>query len=102
MNIGTKIIGIRKERKMTQEDFALIARKGNKGITIKIDENKKIIISLYPDDIEIDEKGNLVDKPQKLTNEQKDHLKELLTERKEEVLPIISRALELWQSISKS
>lgn len=36
-----------------------------------------------------------------MTDVQKEHMNDLLTDRKEEILPIISRALELWDSINK-
>ena len=70
-------------------------------ITINIDENRKIFLALYPGEIEIDEKGNVIDASKKSTDEQKEHMDNLLTDRKEEILPIINRALELWDSINK-
>lgn len=78
-----------------------IARKGNMDINIIIDENRKLYLALYPGEIEIDEKGNVINTTAKLTDVQKEHLNNLLTDRKEEILPIISRALELWDSINK-
>ena len=83
------------------DKFTLTARKGDMDITISIDENRKIYLALYPGEIEIDEKGNEVDTSKKLTDVQKEHMNDLLTDRKEEILPIISRALELWDSINK-
>ena len=50
---------------------------------------------------EIDEKGNEIDTSKKLTDVQKTHMNNLLINRKEEILPIINRALELWDSINK-
>ena len=38
----------------------LTARKGDMDITINIDENRKIFLALYPGEIEIDEKGNVI------------------------------------------
>ena len=83
------------------DNFWLTARKGNMDITINIDENRKIFLALYPGEIEIDEKGNVIDTSKKLTDEQKEHMDNLLTDRKEEILPIINRALELWDTINK-
>ena len=37
----------------------------------------------------------------KLTDEQKEHMDDLLINRKEEIMPIISKALELWDSINE-
>lgn len=82
-------------------NFWLTARKGNMDITINIDENRKIFLALYPGEIEIDEKGNEIDTSKKLTDVQKTHMNNLLINRKEEILPIINRALELWDSINK-
>lgn len=82
-------------------NFWLTARKGNMDITINIDENRKIFLALYPGEIEIDEKGNEVDTSKKLTDVQKTHMNNLLITRKEEILPIINRALELWDTINK-
>ena len=70
-------------------------------ITIIIDENRKLYLALYPGEIEIDEKGNAINTSEKLTDVQKEHLDSLLKERKEEIIPIINRALELWDSINK-
>lgn len=83
------------------ENFFLTARKGDMNITINIDNNRKIFLALYPGDIEIDENGNVVDTSKKLTDEQKEHMDDLLINHKEEILPIINRALELWDSINK-
>ena len=82
-------------------NFWLTARKGDMDITINIDENRKIFLALYPGEIEIDEKGNEIDTSKKLTDVQKTHMNNLLINRKEEILPIINRALELWDSINK-
>ena len=82
-------------------NFWLTARKGDMDITINIDENRKIFLALYPGEIEIDEKGSVINTSKKLTDVQKEHMNDLLTDRKEEILPIISRALELWDSINK-
>ena len=79
----------------------LTARKGDMDITINIDENRKIFLALYPGEIEIDEKGKEIDTSKKLTDVQKTHMNNLLINRKEEILPIINRALELWDSINK-
>lgn len=70
-------------------------------ITINIDENRKIFLALYPGEIEVDEKGNVIDTSKKLTDVQKEHMDDLLTNRKEEILPIVKRALELWDTINK-
>lgn len=83
------------------DKFTLTARKGDMDITISIDENRKIYLALYPGEIEIDEKGNEIDTSKKLTDVQKTHMNNLLINRKEEILPIINRALELWDSINK-
>ena len=83
------------------DNFWLTARKGDMDITINIDENRKIFLALYPGEIEIDEKGNVIDTSKKLTDKQKEHMDNLLTDRKEEILPIINRALELWDTINK-
>lgn len=40
------------------DNFLLTARKGDRDITIMIDENRKIFLSLYPGQVEIDENGN--------------------------------------------
>ena len=77
------------------DKFTLTARKGDMDITISIDENRKIYLALYPGEIEIDEKGSVINTSKKLTDVQKEHMNNLLTDRKEEILPIISRALEL-------
>ena len=82
-------------------NFWLTARKGDMDITINIDENRKIFLALYPGEIEIDEKGSVINTSKKLTDVQNEHMNALLTDRKEEILPIISRALELWDSINK-
>lgn len=81
--------------------FWLTARKGDMDITINIDENRKIFLALYPGEIEVDEKGNVIDTSKKLTDVQKEHMDDLLTNRKEEILPIVKRALELWDTINK-
>ena len=83
------------------DNFRLTARKGDMDITINIDENRKIFLALYPGEIEIDEKGNVINTSKKLTDKQKEHMDNLLTDRKEEILPIINRALELWDTINK-
>lgn len=83
------------------DNFFLTARKGNMDITINIDNNRKIFLALYPGDIEIDENGNVIDTSKKLTDEQKEHMDNLLINRKEEIMPIISKALELWDSINE-
>lgn len=83
------------------DKFTLTARKGDMDITISIDENRKIYLALYPGEIEINEKGSVINTSKKLTDVQKEHMNDLLTDRKEEILPIISRALELWDSINK-
>lgn len=83
------------------DKFTITARKGDMDITISIDENRKIYLALYPGKIEIDEKGSVINTSKKLTDVQKEHMNDLLTDRKEEILPIISRALELWDSINK-
>ena len=70
-------------------------------ITINFDDNRKIFLALYPGEIEIDEKGNVINTSKKLTDKQKEHMDNLLTDRKEEILPIINRALELWDTINK-
>ena len=82
------------------DNFWLTARKGDMDITINIDENRKIFLALYPGEIEVDEKGNVIDTSKKLTDVQKEHMENLLNNRKEEILPIINRALELWDSIN--
>lgn len=82
-------------------NFWLTARKGDMDITINIDENRKIFLALYPGKIEIDEKGNAINAPKKLTNVQKEHMDNMLTDRKEEILSIINRALGLWDTINK-
>ena len=81
--------------------FVLSARKGDRDITINIDENKNIYLALYPGEIEIDENGNVMNPSKKLTDVQKEHMDNLLNNRKEEILPIINRALELWDSINQ-
>ena len=83
------------------DNFWLTARKGDMDITINIGENRKIFLALYPGEIEIDEKGNVINTSKKLTDKQKEHMDNLLTDRKEEILPIINRALELWDTINK-
>ena len=83
------------------DNFVLTARKGDTDITINIDKNRKLYLALYPGDIEIDEQGNVINTSENLTDVQKEHLNNLLTDRKEEILPIIDRALELWDSINK-
>lgn len=83
------------------DNFWLTARKGDMDITINIDENRKIFLALYPGEIEVDEKGNVIDTSKKLTDVQKEHMDDLLTNRKEEILPIVKRALELWDTINK-
>ena len=83
------------------DNFWLTARKGDMDITINIDENRKIFLALYPGEIEIDEKGNVINTSKKLTDKQKEQMENLKTHRKEEILPIINRALELWDTINK-
>lgn len=83
------------------DNFWLTARKGDMDITIYIDENRKIFLALYPGEIEVGEEGNVIDTSKKLTDVQKEHMDNLLTNRKEEILPIINRALELWDTINK-
>ena len=83
------------------DNFVLTARKDDMDITINIDENRKIFLALYPGEIEVDEKGNVIDTSKKLTDVQKEHMDDLLTNRKEEILPIVKRALELWDTINK-
>ncbi len=82
------------------DKFTLTARKGDMDITISIDENRKIYLALYPGEIEINEKGSVINTSKKLTDVQREHLNNLLTDRKEELLPIIDRALELWDAIN--
>ena len=83
------------------DNFWLIARKGDMDINIYIDGNRKIFLTLYPGQIEIDEKGNTMNMSEKLTDVQKEHMDNILIDRKEETLPIIDRALELWDTINK-
>lgn len=83
------------------DNFLLTARKGDRDITIIIDENRKIFLALYPGQIEIDQKGHEIDTSKKLTDVQKEHMDDLLINRKEEILPMIHRALELWDAINK-
>lgn len=68
--------------------------------TENIDEDRKLHLALYPGEIEIDENGNTINLSEKLTDVQREHLNNLLTDRKEELLPIIDRALELWDAIN--
>lgn len=83
------------------ENFQVIARKGNQDLTIRIDEDRKIFLALYPGKIEVDEKGNERKPSKKLTEEQKMHRDVLLKTRKEEMLPMIHRALEFWDEINR-
>ena len=83
------------------DNFLLTARKGDRDITIIIDENRKIFLALYPGQIEIDQKGHEIDTSKKLTDVQKEHMDDLLINRKEEILTMIHRALELWDAINK-
>lgn len=85
---------------LDNENFWLSAHKGNNDITLVINDNKKITLALYPGDVELDEDGNLVDKSQKLTAEQEKYLNNILTERKEEVILMLNRTLELWESVN--
>lgn len=82
------------------DNFVLTARKGDMDISLYIDKNRKIFLALYPGDIEIDETGTVIDTSKKLTAKQKEHLDNLLTNRKEEIMPILIRALEFWDSIN--
>ena len=88
------------EYELDTDNFVLTARKGDRDITINIDENKNIYLALYPGEVEIDENGNVMNPSKKLTDVQKEHMENLLNNRKEEILPIINRALELWDSIN--
>ena len=85
---------------LDNENYSLIARKGDQDITIIIDPEKKIYLSLYPGNIEIDEHGEVLDKDAKLTDTQKQHLNDLLVTRKDEITPIITRAMELWDAVN--
>ena len=89
-----------KRQELDTDNFVLTARKGDRDITINIDENKNIYLALYPGEVEIDENGNVMNPSKKLTDVQKEHMENLLNNRKEEILPIINRALELWDSIN--
>ena len=89
------------EYELDTDNFVLIARKGDRDITINIDENKNIYLALYPGEIEIDENGNVMNPSKKLTDVQKEHMDNLLNNRKEEILLMINRALELWASINQ-
>lgn len=82
------------------EKFYLFARKGNKDLTIIVDRNRKIKLALYLNggNIEIDESGNIIGELSKIKNQEAE---ELLKNRKKEILPIIDRALELWDSINE-
>ena len=51
------------------DKFTLTARKGDMDITISIDENRKIYLALYPGEIEIDEKGSVINTSKKRTHE---------------------------------
>lgn len=88
------------EYELDTDNFVLTARKGDRDIIINIDENKNIYLALYPGEIEIDENGNVMNPSKNLTDVQKEHMDNLLNNRKEEILPMINRALELWDSIN--
>ncbi len=85
---------------LDNKNFILIARKGEQDITLMIDKNKKITLALYPGEIEIDQEGRRVNATKKMTKEQKERENELLNQRKEELIPILHKALELWGTIN--
>ncbi len=80
--------------------FILVARKGEKDIALMIDESKKITLALYPGQIEIDQEGKQLNVTENMTDEQRKRENELLSERKEELMPILHKALELWEAIN--
>lgn len=85
---------------LDNKNFVLVARKGEQDITLMIDENKKITLALYPGRIEIDQEGKQVNVTENMTDEQRKRENELLSERKEELMPILHKALELWEAIN--
>lgn len=95
--IQPKAIG---KYELDNKNFVLVARKGEQDITLMIDENKKITLALYPGRIEIDQEGKQVNVTENMTDEQRKRENELLSERKEELMPILHKALELWEAIN--
>lgn len=85
---------------LDNKNFVLVARKGEQDITLMIDENKKITLALYPGRIEIDQEGKQVNVTENMTDEQRKRENELLSERKEELMPILHKALDLWEAIN--
>ena len=85
---------------LDNKNFVLVARKGEQDITLMIDENKKITLALYPGQIEIDQEGKQVNVTENMTEEQRKRENELLSERKEELMTILHKALELWEAIN--
>ena len=66
---------------LDNKNFVLVARKGEQ-------------------DIEIDQEGKQVNVTENMTDEQRKRENELLSERKEELMPILHKALELWEAIN--
>lgn len=87
---------------LDNENFVLIARKGNQDITIIIDKHRKIEIKLYKTggNVQIDEKGNIIEKSKNFSDEQREEAEDLLKNRKDEIMPIVDKALELWDTIN--
>lgn len=87
---------------LDNENFYLFARKGNNDITIIVDRNRKIKLALYLNggNVEIDEKGNIIEKSKNFSDEQREEAEDLLKNRKDEIMPIVDKALELWDTIN--
>ena len=75
------------------DNFVLTARKDDMDITINIDKNRKLYLALYPQDIEIDEQGNVINTSEDLTDVQKEHLDNLLADRENEILPMLAKGV---------
>ena len=72
---------------LDNKNFVLVARKGEQDITLM-------------GRIEIDQEGKQVNVTENMTDEQRKRENELLSERKEELMPILHKALELWEAIN--
>lgn len=83
------------------QKFWVVARKGENDITLIIDGDGEITLALYPGEVQINEKGNMIEKNMdKYTDEQGKKIKELLQTREKEVKDIVATAVQKWKEIN--
>lgn len=84
-------------------NFMLVAHKGNNDITIIIDEHRIITLALYLNggSAQIDEEGNIIETNKKISDKQRKEAQDLLDSRKNEIIPILNRLIELWDRVNE-